>query len=116
MREPVVVRAPQQDSQEEENIVEQLDEVGAYRLVYENPVVAGSTNICVKKLQDGEYVPYQGHYTLSLLNDKIMWTMQCDDAQPNCIVDCTNIPLGVYHLVLQVNGQVVATSKMLKLY
>ncbi|MBO4689723.1 MAG: M6 family metalloprotease domain-containing protein [Paludibacteraceae bacterium] len=116
MREPVVVRAPQQDSQEEENIVEQLDEVGAYRLVYENPVVAGSANICVKKLQGGEYVPYQGRYTLSLLNDKIMWTMQCDDAQPNCIVDCTNIPLGVYHLVLQVNGQVVATSKMLKLY
>ena len=54
-------------------------------------------------------------YTLSLWGDRVGMTHQRAKGQPNCTFDCENIPMGVYQLVLQINGKVAASSKMLKL-
>ena len=90
-------------------------ETDLYRLVYENPVIAGSATIHVEKLENDEYVPYEGTYTLSLQGERVGLIQQSANGQPTCTFDCSNIPMGVYQLVLQIDGQVVATSKMLKL-
>ena len=55
-------------------------------------------------------------YTLSLWGDRAGITHQRAKGQPNCTFDCENIPMGVYQLVMQVDGQIVATSKMHKVY
>ncbi len=85
-----------------------------YRLVYANPVV-NAADVRVEKLENGIYVPYEGKYTLSLRGERVAMTHQRAKGQPNCTFDCENIPMGVYQLVLQVEGKVVASSKMLKL-
>ena len=90
------------------------EENTSYRLVYANPVI-NSAEIRVEKLENGVYVPYEGEYTLSLWGDRAGITHHRAEGLPICTFDCTNIPMGVYQLVLQINGKVAASSKMLKL-
>ena len=86
----------------------------SYRLVYENPVL-NSAEIRVEKLENGIFVPYEGEYTLSLWGDRVGVSHQSAKNRPTCTFDCSSIPMGVYQFVLQVNGKVAASSKMLKL-
>ena len=90
------------------------EENTSYRLVYANPVT-NSAEIRVEKLENGVYVPFEGEYTLSLWGDRAGITHQRAEGLPICTFDCTNIPMGVYQIVLQINGKVAASSKMLKL-
>ena len=86
----------------------------SYRLVYRNPVTS-TAEIRVEKFENGVYVPFEGEYTLSLWGDRVGMIQQKAKSQSTCSIECGDLPLGVYQLVLQVNGKVVASSKMLKL-
>ena len=88
----------------------------SYRLVYENPVIGNSATIRVEKHENGEYLPYQGDYILSLQGERVGLVQQSVSGMSTCTFDCSSLPMGVYQLVLQINGQVASTSKMLKLY
>ncbi|MCR5050952.1 MAG: hypothetical protein K6A36_07715, partial [Paludibacteraceae bacterium] len=109
-----IARAPQREANNEGQEYTQSG-MALYRLVYENPVISTTANIRIEKLVDNEYVPYRGNYTLSLVGDRIGLFQQSVKEQPNYTLDCGNIPVGVYQLVLNVDGKIVATSKMLKL-
>ncbi len=110
-----IARAPQKESEKEET-TDSLNITNIYRLVYENPVLFGSANIRVEKLEEGEFLPYQGRYTLSLISDRVGLIHQSAQAQPNCTFECGDMPVGVYQLVLQIDGKIVTTGKLLKLY
>ena len=91
-----------------------LEENTSYRVVYQNPVI-NTADIRVEKFENGVYVPFDGEYTLSLWGDCIAMVHQRVKEQPICTFDCSNMPVGVYQLVLHVNGKVAASSKMLKM-
>ena len=111
---PALARATLDESEENEQQEQQNQNI--YRLVYENPVIANSANICVEKFEDGVFVPYEGTYTLTIVGDRTGMIQYPAQTQPYYTMECGNLPTGVYQLILQVDGQVVATSKMLKLY
>ncbi|MBO4690950.1 MAG: immune inhibitor A, partial [Paludibacteraceae bacterium] len=111
---PALARATSDES--EENGQQEQQNQDTYRLVYENPVIANSANICVEKFEDGVFVPYEGTYTLTIVGDRTGMIQYPAQTQPYCAIECGNLPTGVYQLILQVDGQVAATSKMLKLY
>ena len=91
-----------------------LEENTSYRVVYQNPVI-NTADIRVEKFENGVYVPFDGEYTLSLWGDCIAMVHQRVKEQPICTFECSNMPVGVYQLVLHVNGKVAASSKMLKM-
>ena len=112
---PAQARTPYIGSEEDDE-QQPNDETSSYRLVYENPVITNSAFVRVEKLENGEYVPYQGNYTLSLIGDRTSLIQQHAQGISTCSIDCGDLPMGVYQLVLHIDGQVAATSKLLKLY
>ena len=106
--------AAHSDKETEIETQEMQEENTSYRLVYVNPVL-NSAEIRVEKLENGVYIPFEGEYTLSLWGDRVGVSHQSAKNQSTCTFDCSGIPMGVYQLVLQVNGKVAASSKMLKL-
>lgn len=106
--------SPMNENPEDIETQQMQEENVSYRLVYANPVI-NTADIRVEKFENGVYVPFEGEYTLSLWGDRAGMTHQRAKGQPNCTFDCENIPMGVYQLVLQINGKIAASSKMLKL-
>ena len=111
---PALARATSDESEESEPQEQQSH--GIYRLIYENPVIANSAYIRVEKQEEGMFVPYEGTYSLTIVGDRTGMTQYPAQTQPYYTIECGNLPAGVYQLILQVDGQVVATDKMLKLY
>lgn len=113
---PALVKVYDDESEENEELyTREPMPTDAYRLVYENPVM-GTAHIRVEKYEEGAYVPYEGSYTLSVFSERMSVMQHSASEQPDCILDCGSLPIGVYQLVMQVDGQIVATSKMLKVY
>ncbi len=101
---------------EQQKSTEEQQVANKYRLIYTNPVVTNSVCIRIDKNEDDVFVPYHGDYTLCVCGDRIGLIQLAACAQPYYMFDCSNLPMGVYQLLLQIDNQIVATSKMLKLY
>lgn len=84
-----------------------------FRLVYGNPVSTSTINIQIEQLYNDNYIPYQGDYKLYIWNNKLGLVQQISGKQPEITVDCGRLPKNIYQIILQVNGNVVASSKML---
>ena len=60
-------------------------------------------------------IPYDGNYTLEVWHDQLGLVERIEDNTPYLYLNCGDMPTGVYQMILIVNEQIVAQSKLLKL-
>lgn len=91
--------------------------IATYRLRHANPISADNSVVHVEKLADAgdDYIPYNGNYTLEVWHDQLGLVERIEDNTPYLYLDCGDMPTGVYQMILIVNEQIVAQSKLLKL-
>ena len=91
--------------------------IATYRLRHANPISADNSVVHVEKLSDAgdDCIPYNGNYTLEVWHDQLGLVERIEDNTPYLYLDCGDMPTGVYQMVLIVNEQIVAQSKLLKL-
>lgn len=91
--------------------------IATYRLRHSNPISADNSVVHVEKLSDAgdDYIPYNGNYTLEVWHDQLGLVERIEDNTPYLYLDCGDMPTGVYQMILIVNEQIVAQSKLLKL-
>ena len=91
--------------------------IATYRLRHANPISADNSVVHVEKLSDAgdDYIPYDGNYTLEVWHDQLGLVERIEDNTPYLYLDCGDMPTGVYQMILIVNEQIVAQSKLLKL-
>ena len=61
------------------------------------------------------YVPNDDNYTLEIWHHQLGLVKRIYDCTSNLHIDCGDLPTGVYQVILIVNGESVAQSKLLKL-
>ena len=81
-------------------------------MIHTNPVTTRSIDVYIEHFNGDRYVPYQGNYILSLWSERGM-VRQLSDSRSDVTIDCTNLPTGLYQLVLQVGGSAVANNKVI---
>ena len=91
--------------------------IATYRLRHANPISADNSVVHVENLSDAgdDYIPYDGNYTLEVWHDQLGLVERIEDNTPYLYLDCGDMPTGVYQMILIVNEQIVAQSKLLKL-
>lgn len=91
--------------------------IATYRLRHANPISADNSVVHVEKLSDAgdDYIPYNGNYTLEVWHDQLGLVERIEDNTPYLYLNCGDMPTGVYQMILIVNEQIVAQSKLLKL-
>ena len=88
-----------------------------YNLKHTNPISSSNTIIFIEKLLDTSnvYVPYDENYTIEIWHQQLGLIKRVCDTTSNLNLDCGDLPIGVYQVILIVNGEPVAQSKLLKL-
>lgn len=88
-----------------------------YRLRHANPISADNLVVHIDILSEtgDDYIPYDGNYTLEVWHDQLGLVERIEDNTPYLYLDCGDMPTGVYQMILIVNEQIVAQSKLLKL-
>lgn len=91
--------------------------IATYRLRHANPISVDNSVVHIEKLSDAgdDYIPYDGNYTLEVWHDQLGLVERIEDNTPYLYLDCGDMPTGVYQMILIVNEQIVAQSKLLKL-
>lgn len=91
--------------------------IATYRLRHANPISVDNSVVHIEKLSDAgdDYIPYEGNYTLEVWHDQLGLVERIEDNTPYLYLDCGDMPTGVYQMILIVNEQIVAQSKLLKL-
>ena len=71
----------------------------------------------IEKLSESgvDYIPYNDNYTLEIWHDQLGLVKQIEDNTPYLYLDCSDVPMGVYQMILIVNEQIVTQSKLLKI-
>lgn len=91
--------------------------IATYRLRHANPISADNSVVHIEKLSDAgdDYIPYDGNYRLEVWHDQLGLVERIEDNTPYLYLDCGDMPMGVHQMILIVNEQIVAQSKLLKL-
>ena len=91
--------------------------IATYRLRHANPISADNSVVHIEKLSNAgdDYIPYDGNYRLEVWHDQLGLVERIEDNTPYLYLDCGDMPMGVYQMILIVNEQIVAQSKLLKL-
>ena len=91
--------------------------IATYQLRHANPISVDNSVVHIEKLSDAgdDYIPYEGNYTLEVWHDQFGLVERIEDNTPYLYLDCGDMPTGVYQMILIVNEQIVAQSKLLKL-
>ena len=89
----------------------------SYKLIYQNPVASNSTIVRIENLSDlgTEYIPYDGNYTIEIWHHQLGLIKRIYDTTSNLYLDCGDLPTGIYQMILIIDGEPVAQSKLLKL-
>ena len=89
----------------------------SYKLRHVNPISSNNAIIYIEKLlgPSNIYVPNDENYTIEVWHHQLGLVKRLCDSTANLYFDCNDLPLGVYHLILIVDGQEVTQSKLLKL-
>ena len=88
-----------------------------YKLTCKNPVTSKGTILGIEYLSDltNEYIPYSENYTIEIWHHQLGLIKRICDTTSNLYLDCGDLPIGVYQMILIINGEPVAQSKLLKL-
>ena len=91
--------------------------IATHRLRHASPISVDNSVVHIEKLSDAgdDYIPYEGNYTLEVWHDQLGLVERIEDNTPYLYLDCGDMPTGVYQMILIVNEQIVAQSKLLKL-
>lgn len=89
----------------------------SYNLRHVNPISSSNAIIYIEKLLDSSnvYIPNDDNYTIEIWHHQLGLIKRVCDSTANLHLDCKDLSLGVYHIILIVDGQAVAQSKLLKL-
>ena len=89
----------------------------SYNLRHTNPVSSNSVIVHIETLLESNdvYADYNGNYTIEIWHDQLGLVKRITDNVPYLSLDCGEWSNGIYQMVLIVNGQAVAQSKLLKL-
>ena len=102
---------------EEENINVFSSNSTQYQLRYTNPISVDNSVVHIDKLSEAgdDYIPYNGNYVLEIWHDQLGLIKRIEDSTSHLNLDCGDIPMGIYQMILIVNEQIVVQSKLLKL-
>lgn len=102
---------------EEENINVFSSNSTQYQLRYTNPISVDNSVVHIDKLSEAgdDYIPYNGNYVLEIWHDQLGLIKRIEDSTSYLNLDCGDIPMGIYQMILIVNEQIVVQSKLLKL-
>lgn len=91
--------------------------IATYRLRHANPISVDNSVVHIEKLSDAgdDYIPYDGNYRLEIWHDQLGLVERIENNTPYLYLDCGDMPMGVHQMILIVNEQIVAQSKLLKL-
>ena len=101
---------------EKTNILNE-NSLSPYQLTYKNPVTSKGTIVSIEYLSDlrNEYIPYNGNSTIEIWHHQLGLVKRLCDTTSNLYLDCGDLPTGVYQMILIINGEPVAQSKLIKL-
>lgn len=88
-----------------------------YNLRHTNPISSSNAIIYIEKLLDSSnvYIPYDENYTIEIWHHQLGLIKRVCNTTSNLYLDCGDLPTGVYQMILNINGEPVAQSKLLKL-
>lgn len=88
-----------------------------YNLRHTNPISSSNAIIYIEKLLDSSnvYIPYDENYTIEIWHHQLGLIKRVCNTTSNLYLDCGDLPTGVYQMILIINGEPVAQSKLLKL-
>ena len=88
-----------------------------YNLRHTNPISSSNAIIYIDKLlgPSNVYVPNNEKYTIEIWHHQLGFIKRVCDTTSNLYLDCGDLPIGVYQMILIINGEPVAQSKLLKL-
>lgn len=86
-----------------------------YSMVHPNPIIGNNIIIGVRQLIEDVMVPINDAYTIELWDNKYGLIQRRDYISPDIEFEIGSLPIGLYHLILIVNGKVRTTSKIIKL-
>lgn len=89
----------------------------SYNLRHVNPISSSNAIIYIDKLlgPSNVYVPNNEKYTIEIWHHQLGFIKRICDTTSNLYLDCGDLPTGVYQMILIINGEPVAQSKLLKL-
>lgn len=99
-----------------ENPITVLDSSSrTYTLSHENPMLSSTCIVHINKFSDlsREYVPYNGTYTLEIWSNRLGLIERISNNNADLYLNCEKFHSGVYQIILIVDGNIVAQSKML---
>ena len=88
-----------------------------YNLRHTNPISSSNAIIYIEKLLDSSnvYVPNDENYTIEIWHHQLGLIKRICDTTSKLHLDCGDLPTGVYQMILIIDGEPVAQSKLLKL-
>lgn len=88
-----------------------------YNLRHVNPISSNNAIIHVEKLlgPSNVYVPNDENYTIEIWHHQLGLIKRVCDNTSILNLDCGDLPTGVYQMILIINGEPVAQSKLIKL-
>ena len=88
-----------------------------YNLRHINPISSSNAIICIEKLLDSSsvYIPNDDNYTIEIWHHQLGLIKRVCDNTSILNLDCGDLPTGVYQMILIINGEPVAQSKLIKL-
>ena len=89
----------------------------SYNIRYVNPISSNNATIYIEKLLEPSnvYVPNDDNYTIEIWHHQLGLIKRICDTTSYLYLECGNLPIGVYQVILIVNGEAVAQSKLLKM-
>ena len=92
-------------------------DIASYTISHTNPISSNNAIIYINKLQEVNdyYLPCGDNYTLEIWHDQLGLVKRIKDSVSDLYLDCSDMPTGVYQMILIVNEQIVAQSKLLKI-
>lgn len=88
-----------------------------YNLRHENPISSNNAIIYIEKLlgPSNIYVHSDENYTIEIWHHQLGLIKRVCDNTSRLNLDCGDLPTGVYQMILIINGEPVAQSKLIKL-
>lgn len=89
----------------------------SYKLRHVNPISSNNAIIYIEKLlgPNNVYVPNDDNYTIEIWHHQLGLIKRVRDTTSNLYLNCGDLPTGVYQMILIIDGEPVAQSKLLKL-
>lgn len=110
---PAKIQIKDADDMQTEELSQNEENAEEYKIICNNPIYSGTAFVQIKHLINNEDVGVEKNYTIELWNEKFGLVKKQTDNLSSITLDCNNLSIGLYQLLLKIDGNIVDTQKVL---